>query len=680
MKKTMIVSVLLIAGIAGLTGCGKEKKSVATAALDPANMDVSVKPGNDFYRYSNGGWIKNNPLKAEYSRYGIFDKMYNENLEQLRTIVEEAKTMDQTPGGIPQKISTLYQLGMDSVRLNTQGIDPIREHLAQIAAVKDGNEFSKMVATMHKEGIFPYFVTMVDADEKNSAINIAMLNQGGLGMGDRDYYLATDKDTKAIKEAYKIYVQKLFTLAGYDTKEAEKAAHAVLKIEDKIANASYSREVLRDSYKNYNKMTAQEWQKGNNILDWTTYFETLNMPMTNDIVIKQKDFFNDLGVAMADVNLDEQKAYLAYNLINEAAPYLSDELVNANFDFFGRTMTGSEELQPRWKRALTTTDSALSEAIGQLYVEKHFPASSKEKMLELVSNLQGALSKRINELAWMSNETKARAQEKLSTFNVKVGYPDTWRDYTALDIKEDSYWANILRSNLFEMDYMFSQAGKPVDKNKWFMSPQTINAYYNPTTNEICFPAGILQPPFFNPEADDAVNYGAIGVVIGHEMTHGFDDQGRNYDKDGNMNDWWTADDAAKFKERTDVLVNQYNAIEVAPGVYANGSFTLGENIADQGGLIVSRLAYENSLKGTERPQAIDGLSDVERFYISYATIWAQSIRPEEILRLTKMDPHSLGEWRVNAALRNIEEFYTTFGVVEGDQMYLAPENRVIVW
>lgn len=680
MKKTMIVSVLLIAGIAGLTGCGKEKKSVATAALDPANMDVSVKPGNDFYRYSNGGWIKNNPLKAEYSRYGIFDKMYNENLEQLRTIVEEAKTMDQTPGGIPQKISTLYQLGMDSVRLNTQGIDPIREHLAQIAAVKDGNEFSKMVATMHKEGIFPYFVTMVDADEKNSAINIAMLNQGGLGMGDRDYYLATDKDTKAIKEAYKIYVQKLFTLAGYDTKEAEKAAHAVLKIEDKIANASYSREVLRDSYKNYNKMTAQEWQKGNNILDWTTYFETLNMPMTNDIVIKQKDFFNDLGVAMADVNLDEQKAYLAYNLINEAAPYLSDELVNANFDFFGRTMTGSEELQPRWKRALTTTDSALSEAIGQLYVEKHFPASSKEKMLELVSNLQGALSERINELAWMSNETKARAQEKLSTFNVKVGYPDTWRDYTALDIKEDSYWANILRSNLFEMDYMFSQAGKPVDKNKWFMSPQTINAYYNPTTNEICFPAGILQPPFFNPEADDAVNYGAIGVVIGHEMTHGFDDQGRNYDKDGNMNDWWTADDAAKFKERTDVLVNQYNAIEVAPGVYANGSFTLGENIADQGGLIVSRLAYENSLKGTERPQAIDGLSDVERFYISYATIWAQSIRPEEILRLTKMDPHSLGEWRVNAALRNIEEFYTTFGVVEGDQMYLAPENRVIVW
>lgn len=680
MKKTMIVSVLLIAGIAGLTGCGKEKKSVATAALDPANMDVSVKPGNDFYRYSNGGWIKNNPLKAEYSRYGIFDKMYNENLEQLRTIVEEAKTMDQTPGGIPQKISTLYQLGMDSVRLNTQGIDPIREHLAQIAAVKDGNEFSKMVATMHKEGIFPYFVTMVDADEKNSAINIAMLNQGGLGMGDRDYYLATDKDTKAIKEAYKIYVQKLFTLAGYDTKEAEKAAHAVLKIEDKIANASYSREVLRDSYKNYNKMTAQEWQKGNNILDWTTYFETLNMPMTNDIVIKQKDFFNDLGVAMADVNLDEQKAYLAYNLINEAAPYLSDELVNANFDFFGRTMTGSEELQPRWKRALTTTDSALSEAIGQLYVEKHFPASSKEKMLELVNNLQGALSERINELAWMSNETKARAQEKLSTFNVKVGYPDTWRDYTALDIKEDSYWANILRSNLFEMDYMFSQAGKPVDKNKWFMSPQTINAYYNPTTNEICFPAGILQPPFFNPEADDAVNYGAIGVVIGHEMTHGFDDQGRNYDKDGNMNDWWTADDAAKFKERTDVLVNQYNAIEVAPSVYANGSFTLGENIADQGGLIVSRLAYENSLKGTERPQAIDGLSDVERFYISYATIWAQSIRPEEILRLTKMDPHSLGEWRVNAALRNIEEFYTTFGVVEGDQMYLAPENRVIVW
>lgn len=680
MKKTMIVSVLLLAGVAGLSGCGNEKKKASTPALDPANMDLSVKPGTDFFRFVNGGWMKNNPLKAEYSRYGIFDRLANDNLEQLRTLVDDVRTMEQTEGSIPQKISTMYALGMDSVKLNAQGAEPIREQLAQIAAIEDNAGLSQMIATLHKEGSFPYFVTFVDADEMNSVTNVPILHQAGLGMGDRDYYLADDEDAESIKGAYKKYIHTLFTLAGYSNEQADDAVRAVLKIENKIADASYSREVLRDSYKNYNKMAGMDWVNDNKMLDWNLYFATLGLNADNDIVVKQKDFFRDMEKAMKDVTLDEHKLYLQYNLISDAAPYLSDDFVNADFDFFGRTMTGREELQPRWKRAINTTDGALSEALGQLYVQKYFPASSKEKMLELVHNLQVALGQRIDDLTWMSDETKERAKGKLATFRVKIGYPDKWRDYSGLDIKDDSYWANVRRSNIFDMDYMLSQAGKPVDRDKWLMSPQMVNAYYNPTTNEICFPAGILQPPFFNPEADDAVNYGAIGVVIGHEMTHGFDDQGRNYDKDGNLKDWWTAEDAARFKESTDILVNQFNAIEVAPGVYANGSFTLGENIADQGGLIVSRLAYANSLEGKDRPAPIDGFTDDERFYMAYATLWAQNIRPEEILRLTKIDPHSLGEWRVNATLRNIDGFYDAFDIKEGDPMYLAPEDRVNIW
>lgn len=678
----MIVSALLVAGMIGMTGCGNEQKGNAKVpAIDPANMDLSVKPGTDFYLYSNGGWMQKNQLKPEYSRYGIFDMLTNNNLEQLHAIVDEVRSAEQPAGSSAQKIATLYNLGMDSVTLNAQGAAPIREYLESIEAIKDNKEMTEMFARMHKQGFAPYFVTFVDADEKNSSMNIATLYQAGLGMGDRDYYLANDEDTKAIREAYKKYIHDLFVLAGYDEATAEKAVASVMKIENKIAKASYSREALRDSHNNYTKMTAEAWKKADKSFDWDTYFAAMNIPMSDEIVIKQTGFFNQLAKDMADVTLDDQKLYAQFNLISNAAPYLSDDFVNTNFEFNGRVMSGREQLQPRWKRALSTTEGAMGEALGQLYVEKYFPASSKEKMLELVRNLQGALSERIAQLEWMSDETKARAQEKLANFYVKIGYPDEWRDYSALEIKGDeSYWANILRSNEFEMNDMLSKAGTPVDKNKWHMNPQMVNAYYNPTTNEICFPAGILQPPFFNPDADDAVNYGAIGVVIGHEMTHGFDDQGRNYDKDGNMNDWWTKEDAAKFNERAQVLVDQFNAVEVADGVYANGAFTLGENIADQGGLLVARLAYENSLKDKERPAPIDGLTDAQRFYIAYASVWAQNIRPEEILRLTKIDPHSLGVNRVNVTLRNIDDFYEAFDIVEGDPMYLAPEKRVNVW
>ena len=675
----MIMSVMLAAVVGGMTGCGGKKKSAAVPAIDVANMDLTVAPGTDFYRYANGGWMERHPLPADKSRFGSFDQLRDVTLDQIKTILDDLGTKEHLHGTDGQKVGTFYALGMDSVKRNAQGAEPIRVQLGQIMALSNEAEMAGMIATLHKEAIYPYFAFYVDADEMNSSMNMAILYQAGLGMGDRDYYLESDGDTR-IRDAYETLIKNSFTLAGFDAEETATAVKAVMDIEKRIAEASYSREVMRDSYKNYNKMKVSEFAKVNKMIDWNSYFNAVGLEGDWDINVKQKDFYAALEKSLANVSLEDQKYYLAFNLIRDAAPYLSDDFAENSFDFYGRVLSGQEQMQPRWKRVLSTTDSALSEVLGKLYVERYFPASSKEKMVKMIDNLQVALGERINELEWMTDETKAKAQEKLATFYVKVGYPDKWRDYSALDIEDDSYWANVRRSNIFEVDYMMADINKPVDKTRWFMSPQTVNAYYNPTTNEICFPAGILQPPFFNADADDAVNYGAIGVVIGHEMTHGFDDQGRNYDKDGNLNDWWNAVDAERFEERANKLVEQFNAIEVAPGVYANGEYTLGENIADQGGLIVSYLAYENSLKGKSRPESIDGFTDAQRFYIGYAGVWGQNIRPEEILRLTKADVHSLGEYRVNATLRNIDDFYTAFGIVEGQPMWLAPEKRVLVW
>lgn len=677
-----MISVIAASGIAALTSCGnREGAGSPRAALDMTNLDTTVGPGTDFYQYACGGWIRNNPLKPEYSRFGTFDQLREDNLSQLRELVEEtAAAPQQQEGGIARKIAVLYSMGLDSAKLNADGAAPVKEELAAIDAVADRTALSETVARMHHAGMTPFFALGVDADEKNSAVNIALLQQAGLAMGDRDYYLHDDPETAKVRDAYKTYIGKLFTLAGYTAEQAASATEAVLKIENRIAAASYPREVLRDAQKNYNKMPVPELEKLSGLVDWNAYFGALGLGGLAEVNVRQKDFYPALDAAMKDVTLDEQKAYLAFNLLNTAAPYLSDDFVAASFDFYGRAMSGRQEQQPRWKRALRTTDGALSEAVGQMYVEKYFPASSKQKMLELVGNLQTALGQRIDSLEWMSDTTKARAREKLAAFTVKIGYPDKWRDYTGLDIRDDSYWANVRRSNVFDMDYQLAEAGKPVDKGRWYMSPQTVNAYYNPTTNEICFPAAILQPPFFNPAADDAVNYGAIGVVIGHEMTHGFDDQGRNYDKDGNLTDWWTAEDAARFRERADKLAAQYDAIVVLDTVHANGRFTLGENIADHGGLLVAHTAYRNSLADKPAPEPIDGFTDEQRFYLGYATLWGQNIRDEEILRLTKIDPHSLGKWRVNAALRNIGDFYDAFGIRQGDPMFMAPGERVVIW
>lgn len=671
----------LAAGIVALASCNTPQKEVVKiAAINPANMDTTVAAGTDFYEYACGGWIKNNPLKPEYARFGTFDQLLENNQEQLRVLIEELSATPHEAGSVAGKIGALYAMGLDSTKLNADGVAPIKEELAAINALATKSDVSKMVATLHKEGMAPFFALFVDADEKNSAMNIVQLYQAGIGMGDRDYYLLEDEGSAKMRDAYRAYINKLFTLAGSSPEQADAAVDAVMKIEKAIAEISYGREDLRDSQKNYNKLAYEDFKQIESPLDWDVYFESMGLAGLKELDAKQINFYKDINKALQNTTVDEQKYYLAFNLLSAAAPYLSDDFVDADFEFYGKVMSGKQEQQPRWKRSLNTVNGALGEAVGEMYVEKYFPASSKEKMLTLVGNLQTALSERINGLEWMSDTTKAKAQEKLAAFTVKIGYPDKWRDYSGLEIKDDSYWANVRRSNIFDMAYQLADVDKPVDKSRWHMNPQTVNAYYNPTTNEICFPAAILQPPFFNPDADDAVNYGAIGVVIGHEMTHGFDDQGRNYDKDGNLIDWWTAEDAVRFKERADKLVDQYDQIIVIDTLHANGRFTLGENIADHGGLLVAHQAYLNSLKGKETPAPIDGFTNEQRFFLGYATLWGQNIRPEEIRRRTKIDPHSLGKWRVNAALRNIAPFYAAFDIKEGDPMFMAPADRVVIW
>lgn len=671
----------LAAGIVALASCNTPQKEVVKiAAINPANMDTTVAAGTDFYEYACGGWIKNNPLKPEYARFGTFDQLLENNQEQLRVLIEELSATPHEAGSVAGKIGALYAMGLDSTKLNADGVAPIKEELAAINALATKSDVSKMVATLHKEGMAPFFALFVDADEKNSAMNIVQLYQAGIGMGDRDYYLLEDEGSAKMRDAYRAYINKLFTLAGSSPEQADAAVDAVMKIEKAIAEISYGREDLRDSQKNYNKLAYEDFKQIESPLDWDVYFESMGLAGLKELDAKQINFYKDMNKALQNTTVDEQKYYLAFNLLSAAAPYLSDDFVDADFEFYGKVMSGKQEQQPRWKRSLNTVNGALGEAVGEMYVEKYFPASSKEKMLTLVGNLQTALSERINGLEWMSDTTKAKAQEKLAVFTVKIGYPDKWRDYSGLEIKDDSYWANVRRSNIFDMAYQLADVDKPVDKSRWHMNPQTVNAYYNPTTNEICFPAAILQPPFFNPDADDAVNYGAIGVVIGHEMTHGFDDQGRNYDKDGNLIDWWTAEDAVRFKERADKLVDQYDQIIVIDTLHANGRFTLGENIADHGGLLVAHQAYLNSLKGKETPAPIDGFTNEQRFFLGYATLWGQNIRPEEIRRRTKIDPHSLGKWRVNAALRNIAPFYAAFDIKEGDPMFMAPADRVVIW
>lgn len=681
LTKSALLAGLLIFSIFMINSC-KPKDTTdgkQTAGIRLENLDTTALPGSDFYQFATGGWQKLNPISGEYSRYGSFDKLAEDNRNQLKGLIEEIASKPAANGSVEQKIADLFNLAMDSAKLNKDGVEPIMADLEKISALKETKELVAYLPVMMQDGYSPFFHLYVDADPMNSNAYLVQTYQGGMGLGQRDYYLENDPNTKNIRDKYSVFVTKMFEKAGFSAEEATLKRDDVLRIENRLATSAYDNVKLRDPRANYNKMNLEELQKLVPQMDWNSFFDGFKLTNLAELSVSQKENLIEVGKIIATEPLGAQKAYLEWNVLNSSASYLSDEINQLNFDFYGKVLTGKQEEQPRWKRAVSAVDGSLGEAVGQMYVKKYFPVEAKERMVQLVKNLQTALGERIQNLDWMGDSTKVKAMEKLNTFHVKVGYPDKWRDYSSLDIQRDSYWANIKRANKFQSDFMFSKIGKPVDKDEWFMTPQTVNAYYNPSTNEICFPAGILQYPFFDMNADDAFNYGAIGVVIGHEMTHGFDDQGRQFDKDGNLKDWWTAEDAQKFDARTKGLVDYYDNIEVAPGTKANGKFTLGENIADQGGIQVSYKAFQGVLKNKPL-EAKDGFTPQQRFFLAYANVWAGNIRPEEILRRTKTDPHSLGKWRVNASLPHIDSWYQAFNVQPTDPMYVAPEKRAVVW
>ena len=663
-----------------MTACQNTPK---TPALDMANFDLSVAPNADFYEYATGGWQKNNPLKPEYARYGSFDILRDNNEKRINELFSGMTQQKAEPGSVEQKISDLYKMGLDSVRLNAEGAAPIKAAVDEILAIGDRSQLTAAVARLHSSIANPFFGVGVQSDLMNSDINALYASQPDLIMGDRDYYL--DAENESIREAYKTYLNRLFTLAGLEESQVSKATDAVMRIETELAKNMRSNVELRDLQRMYNPMATADLKKNYDAIDWKYLFDFAKINPER-VIVCQPEYMEALDKLIEITPIEDLRYYLASQYLNAAAPYLDDNFYAASFDFYGRTMSGKQEPRPRWKRAMAIPNSALGEAVGEMYVEKFFPAEDKARMMTLVENLRTALGQHIDQLDWMSDSTKMRAREKLAAFHVKIGYPDKWKDYSTLEIDPTlSYWENIQRASEWATRDQLAKVGKAVDPEEWLMTPQTVNAYYNPTTNEICFPAAILQPPFFNPAADDAVNYGAIGVVIGHEMTHGFDDQGRQFDKDGNMNNWWTDADAEAFKQKTDILVKQFDAIEVLPAkegqpaIFANGALSLGENIADQGGLRVARTAYRNSLAGREAPAPIDGFTPEQRFYLGYATLWAQNIRDEEIARLTKLDVHSLGKWRVNATLRNLQDFYDAFSIADGP-MFLPEQDRVIIW
>ena len=669
--KKLSYAVLSIAFASTITMCTTKSPK----GVDLANLNDSVAPQEDFYGYACGGWMKANPLKPEYSRFGTFDQLGENTREQVKSLVTSLDSKNAEKGSAAQQIGDLYALGMDSARLNEEGANPIKKDIEIINNTKR-EDIIDLMATMI--GVDAFFGTGVDADMMNSNMNTMYWQQGGLGLGDRDYYLEDNENTNAIREAYKSFIKNITGLVGYDSVAQQRVVDNVMNIETELAKAAVTREELRDPMASYNPMAVEDVCKQYPNVDLRHYFQKQGLDV-DTVVIGQPKSLAAVDNILKNADIQALQDYLVAGYISSAANFLSDDFINANFEL-SKVISGVQQIQPRWKRALSIPNNMLGEAVGQLYVEKYFPQSSKDKMLELVDNLKTALGQHIDNLTWMSDATKAKAHEKLSTFTVKIGFPDKWRDYSDLTIDPSkSYWENVKAAIKHNVDFSLADYGKPVDKSRWYMPPQTVNAYYSPLSNEICFPAGILQAPFFDPEADDALNYGAIGVVIGHEMIHGFDDQGRQFDKDGNLKDWWTAEDAEAFNKLADILVAQFDSIVVLGDTHANGRFTLGENIADQGGLRVAYTAYQNSLKDKERID-IDGFTPEQRFYLAYANVWAGNIRDEEILSRTKTDPHSLGRWRVNGTLPNLEEFFKAFNIKEGDKMFRPASERVVIW
>lgn len=651
------------------------------SGLDKANMDLTVKPGADFYRYATGGWCDVHPLTAEYARYSQFEALNENNHKQLRELIENIASKQHPQGTLEQKIGSLYRLAMDSVRRNQEDYAPIQAMLNEIEAISTKAEISYTTARLFSRGIDCFFSLGCEADKKDAEWNLMQIDQGGISMGERNYYLGDDEPTRHIREAYRLYVRHLFGMTGKSATEAEKSMEAVMNIETRIARASYSATEQRDVEKNYHKMSYRQLLTDFPGIDWSTLFLLNGIPAVEYVTVNQPEPIHEVEKILAECTVEELKAYLYYKTVDDAASSLSDRFRAEAFNFYNHTMSGAEQDRPRWKRAISSVEGALGMAVGKMYVEKYFPESSKKRMEELVKNLQQALRQRIAQQTWMTEETKRQAYEKLDAFYVKIGYPDQWIDYSALNIDETlSYYENLVRATQFMSHYYIDKrVNKRTDRTEWLMKPQTINAYYNPTTNEICFPAGILQPPFFNAEADDACNYGAIGVVIGHEMTHGFDDQGSQFDKDGNLKNWWTKADKENFKKRTDVMRRFFDQVEVLPGLNANGQLTLGENIADHGGLNIAFQALQNAMKTHPLPSK-DGFTPEQRFFLSYGLIWANNIREEMLRKQVQTDPHSPARWRVNGALPHIEAWYKAFNISKKDPLYVPQKERVDVW
>lgn len=679
MKKITMVAALAVAALAADAQAPAAAQG-AVHGVNKADMDMSVRPGDDFYQYAGGGWLKANPMKPEYSSYGVFNDLAETNRKQIRELFENLSKEKHAFGSVGQKVADLYNMAMDSVRLNKEGAAPLQKDLDKVKAFSKKADFTAFIADQHLYKGNPFFGIGVDTDLKNSDLNVMWLSAGTSGLPDRDYYLNTDADSKKKQEAYRAYLSKIFQLSGYKKQEAEKAAKVIYNIEYQFAEAEMSRAEARDYNKLYNIYTIDMLQKDYPAIQWAKYFELMGVKDVKQVILTEPKVMAVAQKLMSTLSEQDIKYYVAGLIIMSSTSVLSDDFVNANFDFYGRLLNGQKEQKARWKRALGFPNSLLGEAVGELYVSKYFAGESKAKMLQLIDNLRKALATRIANLTWMNDTTKINALVKLNSFTVKVGYPDKWRDYSKLTIDPaKSLYDNVAAATYVETLRNLEKFGKPVDKSEWGMTPQTVNAYYNPTTNEICFPAAILQAPFFDVNADDATNYGAIGVVIGHEMTHGFDDQGRNFNADGNMVDWWTAGDSKRFTAAAEKLAAQFDQITVVGDLKANGHLTLGENIADQGGLRISYDAFKTTQQFQEGKE-IDCFTPAQRFYLSYGRIWAEHMTEEAIYQQTKSDPHSIGRNRVNATLRNIATWYDAFGVKEGDKMWLAPAERAIVW
>lgn len=683
--KATLVSLIIVISILLLGSCGQqsaqpEAKKADNEAIQHVNMDPSVVPGDDFYRYANGAWIDANPVPEEFGQYGAGHEVWLRNNEQVKAVVTDPALLNAEPGSVARKIADFYSSGMDSAGIDAAGTSTLDDGLAAINAMKSKDELAATIAYMHSTTGYPLFVIYPDQDEKNSEQMMANLAQGGLGMSDRDQYLEDDERSVSLRDAYKTFMTTVFTLLGDSEQDIKNQIDVIMKIETQLATNSMTRVERRDPVKGYNPMTLEELDAHSPTFNFSAYFEALGVEEPGRVNVRQTDFFKSISDLHDNTSIEEWKTYLRWNLIRSEMAALPQVYRDANFAYYGTAVNGTEKPQPRWRIVLGAMNGSIGEAIGKIYVAKHFPPSSKARMEELVANLKVAYAERIKNLDWMTEETKKKALVKLDAIKVKVGYPDKWTDYSSMEIKPGSYADNLKAAHAFHFQKEIAKIGKPVDRNQWFMSPQTVNAYYSPSLNEIVFPAGILQPPFFWPEADDAVNYGAIGVVIGHEITHGFDDQGRKFDALGNMEDWWTEEDAERFKAKSQKLVEQYDQFYVNDSVHVNGELTLGENIADLGGVSIAFAALQMANDKNGMPGKIAGFDQSERFFLSYAQIWRGNAREAALLQQIQTGPHSPRQFRVAGPIVNVDHWYAAFDVNETNKMFVEDTERIKIW